>query len=162
MKRSKGSREAHRNNEYRKDTQRKRRCSVNRWDIEETEFTAEAAKKLENSSDMPVLEDNSVDYRILNVISVFGEISQYVKCIKYDGDVQFHTEDTQGLGLKIMISCKQCKPTLIPSCAKIGSAFEINRRFAFAMRCLGQGANAEKKFCSLCFGFTAACHPKST
>lgn len=48
-----------------------------------------------------------------------------------------------------MISCKQCEPTLIPSCAKIGLAYEINRRFVFAMRCLDQGANAEKKFCGL-------------
>lgn len=117
-------------------------------DIEETEFIAKAAKKLENSSDIPVLEDNNVDYRILNFTSVFGEISQFVKCIKCDGDVQFHTEGTQGLGFKI-ISCKQCEPTLVLSCTKIGSAFEINWRFAFAMRCLGQGANEEKKFCGL-------------
>lgn len=68
MKRSKGSREAHRSNEYRKDVQRKRRFSVNRWDIEKEELyyhTAKATKKLENSSNMPVPEDNSVDYRIL-------------------------------------------------------------------------------------------------
>lgn len=152
MKRSKGSREAHRSNEYRKDVQRKLRFSVNRWDIEKEELyyhTAKAMKKLENSSNMPVPEDNSVDYRILNFTTVFGEISQFVKCKKCDSDVQFYTEDIQGLSFKIMISCKQCEPTLIPSCAKIGLAYEINRRFAFAMRCLGQGANAEKKFCGL-------------
>lgn len=65
------------------------------------------------------------------------------------GDVKFQTESTRGLGFKIVIICDECRPTDVSSCPKIGLSYEINRRFSFAMHCLGQGASAEKKFCGL-------------
>lgn len=48
-----------------------------------------------------------------------------------------------------MISCDECRSTDISSCPKIGLSYEINRRFNFAMRCLGQGASGAKNFCGL-------------
>lgn len=63
--------------------------------------------------------------------------------------MKFQTESSRGLGFKIAISCDKCRPTSISSCPKIGSSYEINRRFSFVMRCLGQGASGEKKFCGL-------------
>jgi len=63
--------------------------------------------------------------------------------------VKFQTESTRGLGFKIVIICDKYRPTDVSSCPKIGLSYEINRRFSFAMRCLGQGASAEKKFCGL-------------
>ncbi|XP_070159831.1 LOW QUALITY PROTEIN: uncharacterized protein [Polyergus mexicanus] len=150
MRKSKGSRKAHCSNEYRKDTNRKRSFPINRWDMEkEKDTTLNAAKKLENRSDVPVAEDESIGYRILNFYSVFTEISQFVKCKECGGNVKFYSESSRGLGFKIMLTCELCEPTLIPSCPQIGSAFEINRRFTFAMRCIDQGANGEKKFCGL-------------
>lgn len=38
---------------------------------------------------------------------------------------------------------------IIPSSPQINSAFEINRRFSFAMRSLGVGAKGAKQFCGL-------------
>ncbi|TGZ49171.1 Uncharacterized protein DBV15_12981 [Temnothorax longispinosus] len=159
MSKSKGSREAHCSNEFRKDTRRKQRISINQWDVEkEKNTTLNAAKKLKNCTNVSVAKDKSISYRILNFNFVFTEISQFVKCKECGGDIKFYPESTRGLGFKIMLTCQLCKPRLIPSCPQIGLAFEINRRFTFAMRCIGQGPTGEKIL--RIDGFTASCRPK--
>ncbi|XP_077257590.1 uncharacterized protein LOC143894826 [Temnothorax americanus] len=150
MKRSKSSRELHRSNKFRKDAIPKRPKPPNRWALEsEIETTTTAANKLKSENSMLVPENDSLNYRILNFKSVFNEISQVVKCKTCGGDVKFQTESSRGLGFKILILCDECRPTDISSCPKIGLSYEINRRFSFAIRCLGHGASGEKKFCGL-------------
>jgi len=148
MSAAKSIRESKRSGAFRKDRTPKRPKPPNRWALEsETEKTVSAAKKLKSMSvsDVLVPENNTLNYRILNFNSVFNEISQVVKCKTCGGDVKFQTESTRGLGFKIVIICDKCRPTDVSSCPKIGLSYEINRRFSFAMRCLGQGASAEKK-----------------
>lgn len=72
-----------------------------------------------------------------------------VKCKKCGGNVQFQTESTWKLDFKILVLCEDCQPTAIFCCPKIGSAYEINRRFTFAIRCLGHRLSGKRKFCGL-------------
>jgi len=55
-----------------------------------------------------VSRDSSVEYRILNFITVFAAISEYVKCNVCDGNVKFETASERGLGFKIVILCDKC------------------------------------------------------
>lgn len=122
----------------------------NKWQAEsDTATTESSAKKLQGLSGVLVPEDDSLNYRILNINSVFAEISQFVKCKQCGGNVRFQTENTRGLDFKILVLCEDCQPTGIFSCPKIGSAYEINRRFAFTMQCLGHGSTGERKFYGL-------------
>lgn len=110
----------------------------------------DSSKKKSISLDEVIVPKNeTLSYCILNFSSVFSEISQVVKCKTCNGDVKFQMENIRGLGFKVKIICASCRPTGIASCPRIGSAYEINRRFSFAMRCLGQGASSEKRFCGL-------------
>lgn len=86
-------------------------------------------------------------YKILNFTMVFNEISEVVKCKTCDGEVKFCS--TRGLEFKITVVCGNYKHTNIFSCPKIGNSYEINRRFVFAMRCLGQDATGAPKCCGL-------------
>ncbi|XP_039302928.1 uncharacterized protein LOC120357167 [Solenopsis invicta] len=150
MNRRKSSRKSQQENMFRKDFTRKRKMPPNKWQAEsETATTKSSAKKLQRLSDVLVPEDDNLNYRILDFNSVFAEISQHVKCKQCGGNVKFQTESTRGLGFKILVWCEDCQPTRILSCPKIGSAYGINRRFAFTMRCLGHGSTGERKFCGL-------------
>lgn len=83
MKRSKSYRESHRSNKFRKNSIPKRPKPPNRWALEsEIETTTKAAKKLKSENSMFVLENDSLNVRILNFNSVFNETSQVVKCNK--------------------------------------------------------------------------------
>lgn len=150
MGKTKGSKELHNSNKFRLDKKRKRKFLINRWDMKKkTETTATKAKILETSDDILIPEDKNIEYRIINFQSVFAQISQHVQCKQCGDDVIFQVINTRGLGFKIMISCATCDPTLIPSSLFINNSFEINRRFSFAMRCIGVGANGGKRFCAL-------------
>lgn len=88
-------------------------------------------------------------YRIINFIHVFSAISDLVKCKNCEKDVEFNVKGEQGLGFKISVKC-DCEPKEINSCPKIGrKAFEINRRFVFAMRLLGVGLQGLNIFCGI-------------
>ncbi|KYN12721.1 hypothetical protein ALC57_15099 [Trachymyrmex cornetzi] len=76
---------------------------------------------------------------------VFSALSECVKCKKCDSDVRFSMKSTRGLGFKIVVSCSSCKPTFIPSCPYIKTAYEINTRFFFIMRLLGIGLRGTMK-----------------
>jgi len=112
---------------------------ANRYEAERAELDASTStKKLKTAQDIPVPEESSIGYRILNFFTVFSALSECVKC-KTCGDVKFAAESIRGLGFKILVSCPSCKPTSIPSCPYIKTAYEINQRFHFAMRLLGIG-----------------------
>ena len=96
-----------------------------------------------------VPRDSSVEYRILNFITVFAAISEYVKCKICDGNVPFQTAFERGLGLKIVLLCDKCTVRNINSSPFVGHSYEINRRFLFVMRVLGLGLKGAAKFCGL-------------
>lgn len=96
-----------------------------------------------------MLQDNSIEYRILNFVTVFAAISNLVKCKVCGGDIKFQTASTRGLGFQIIVKCDTCAPQSIPSCSFIGRTYEINRRFVFTMRVLGLGLKSCQKFCGL-------------
>jgi len=113
--------------------------------MESEEATTNAsAKKLKKGKDCEVrCVDSSFDYRILNFFAVFTAISACVKCKTCD--ITFKEANIRGLGSKII----QCEPTRISSCPQIDKAYEINRRFVFAMRLLGLGQSAMRKICGM-------------
>ncbi|KYQ49804.1 hypothetical protein ALC60_11123, partial [Trachymyrmex zeteki] len=113
------------------------------------ENISSSAKKLKTDRETSVPEDPNIGYRILNFLTVFSVLSECIKCKKCDSDVRFSIESTRGLGFKIVVSCSSCKPTFIPSCSYIKTAYEINTRFFFVMRLLGIGLRGAMKFCGL-------------
>lgn len=97
-----------------------------------------SAKKFKMQKEILVSRDsNSVEYRILNFITVFAAISSYVKCKSCDGEVKFETASPRGLGFKIIILCDKCEDRAINSSPFVKYSYEINRRFIFVMRVLG-------------------------
>ena len=106
-------------------------------------------KKLKTQYDFIVPQDDSVQYRILNFITVFSAISTFVKCKVCNNNVKFQPSSTCGLCFKIVVSCGECMSQEIPSCSYVERSFEINRRFIFVMRVLGLGQAGAKKFCGL-------------
>lgn len=146
------SKEKNSREEPRSDTcreNRKKRSSPTSRDEKEEMNTSTSAKKLKRFDDILVPEEENIGYRILNFITVFTTISEYIKCKTCGRDIKFKIEGTQGLGFNILILCTSCNPISIPSCPNIGRAYEINRRFFFAMRLLGIGLNGARKFCGI-------------
>lgn len=131
----------------RKDKKRKRPRPLNKYEAEKkTASISASAKKIKTANMIHVPEEQSIRYRILNFITVFSAISEHVKCKVCDSNVEFKAGSSRGLGLKILIVCPSCNPISIPL---IGPAYEINRRFIFAMRLLGIGLNGARQFCGL-------------
>lgn len=63
--------------------------------------------------------------------------------------MKFTEAAIRGLGFQIVAQCDQCNSRNISSCPQIDKAYEINRRFVFAMRVLGLGQYGMRKFCGL-------------
>ncbi|KAK0177232.1 hypothetical protein PV328_001308 [Microctonus aethiopoides] len=108
-----------------------------------------SAKKFKMQKEILVPRDSSVEYRILNFITVFAALSNYVKCKSCDGEVKFETASPRGLGFKIIILCDKCEDRAINSSPFVKHSYEINRRFIFVMRVLGIGLKGAAKFCGL-------------
>ncbi|XP_053945027.1 uncharacterized protein LOC128854730 isoform X6 [Anastrepha ludens] len=149
--RSKGSRKDHRTGFFRKDRSKKKMPPKNRYSAEKisNENISSSAKKLKTDRETSAPEDPNIGYRILNFLTVFAALLECVKCKKCNSDVRFSIESTRGLGFKIVVSCLSCKPTFIPSCPYINTAYEINTRFFFVLRLLGIGLRGAMKFCGL-------------
>lgn len=97
-----------------------------------------------------VTVDSLLGYRILNFISVFSAISDYVKCKVCDSNVEFSESNIRGLGLKLAMKCSSCPSKFINFCPITDNhAYEINKRLVFVMRILGIGAAGIRKFCGL-------------
>ncbi|KYQ46703.1 hypothetical protein ALC60_14224 [Trachymyrmex zeteki] len=128
---------------------KKRPKPLNRHMIEcETASTSASAKKLKTSS-VIVPIDASHGYRIINFLTLFSTLSDMIKCKSCDGDISFKEGSIRGLGFKLVITCDKCEPRYINCCPLINHAYEINRRFVFAMRLLGVGYEGAKKFCGI-------------
>lgn len=112
--------------------------------------TSTSAKKLKGSETMDFDVNASFGYRLINFVAVFSAISEVVKCKKCDSDINFTETSLRGLGFKLKLNCKKCKPILINSCPLIeGKAYDVNRRLVFAFRLLGIGLARITKFCGV-------------
>ncbi|XP_036148055.1 uncharacterized protein LOC118647367 [Monomorium pharaonis] len=150
MDKSKGSRELRKTENVRKSRTKKRKQYFNPKTVETDESSFSTfAKKIKIQEDIIVPQDNSIEYRILNFITVFAAISNFVKCKVCNGDIKFQAANMRGLGFNIIVICETCAPQSIPSCPYIGRSYEINRRFIFTMRVLGLGLKSCQKFCGL-------------
>lgn len=108
-----------------------------------------SAKKLRDQDEYHVPKTDAVDYRIINFFTVFSAITSLVKCAKCNSKISFGIVSERGLGFKISVVCDKCTPQYIPSCDFINHSFEINRKFALAMRVIGVGYKGAKKCCAL-------------
>lgn len=114
----------------------------------DTKFTSESAEKLSSSSNLsPTITTTA--YVILHFVEVFSELSKILKCKECNDAVEFGKSGGQGLGFKLIVSCK-CGEKGIHSSPQIASkSYEINRRAVFVMRLLGVGFHGLNCFCSL-------------
>lgn len=117
-------------------------------ETDESSFSA-SAKKFNMQKEILVSRDPSIEYRILNFITVFAAISEYVQCKSCKGNIKFETASTRGLGFKIVVLCNKCENRVINSSPFLKHFYEINRRFIFVMRILGLGLKGAAKFCGL-------------
>ena len=92
---------------------------------------------------------DTVDYRIINFVTVFSAIASLVKCVKCNSKISFGIVSERGLGFKISVVCDKCTPDYILSCDFIKHSYGINRRFILAMCVIGDGYKGAKKFCGL-------------
>ena len=128
---------------------RKRRFSGNQFTAEnETDFVSTSAEKLKSASFDDIDIDDSHCYVILSFITVFGFLSQNLKCKHCDGDVQFTRTCVRGLGFNLVVTCGCCS-SRISSSPLVNKAYEINRRFLLVLRLLGLGLHSANVFCSL-------------
>lgn len=129
----------------------KKRRIQNQYEMEqESASTSASARKLKITKDTDIEVDAQFSYRILNFLTVFGAISQAVKCKKCDSDVTFSEKSVRGLGFKLVMKCNSCEPTCVDSSPLInGKAYDINRRIVFVFRLLGMGLTSLEKFCGL-------------
>ncbi|CAG5096662.1 Protein of unknown function [Cotesia congregata] len=97
-------RETRRISKERLDRGKKRKNVFNPKTVEydESSFSA-SAKKFKAQEEMCVTRDTSVEYRILNFITVFTTISEYVLCKTCGEPVKFETASEHGLGFKISL-----------------------------------------------------------
>lgn len=115
---------------------------------EET-YASKAAKKLHEKSD--VTFDPEMSYCTLQFCAVFAAISECVACKQCGGAVLFLQSSVGGLSFKLNIKCSTCDKVInsVHSSPLIGTAYEINRRLAFAMRILGKRQRAIQRFCGI-------------
>lgn len=122
----------------------------NRYEKEEDpENVNTSVQKLNTSRNNYEVEvNNEIGYRLINFLTVFVAIAEMVVCKKCGKDVKFSEASKRGLGFKIIVSCKECGQTAVPSCPYVNCGYEVNRRIVFAMRLLGVGLHGIIKFCA--------------
>ncbi|KYM96908.1 hypothetical protein ALC62_12418 [Cyphomyrmex costatus] len=110
----------------RADRKRKRFGPVNRYETEKPNLNiSTSSKKLSSFGETNVTVYPNISYRIINFITVFSTISEYIKCKTCKGDVEFCEGNKRGLGFKIILKCKSCVPKEINSCPLVQNAYEI-------------------------------------
>lgn len=114
----------------------------------DTAPTSASAKKIRNNPSFASSCDETNTFVILAFASVFGTLSNLLKCKKCDGDIRFEKSSVVGLGFFLNVICS-CSEEKVPSCPRIGRNWEINRKLFFVMRLLGIGFHGVDLFCSM-------------
>jgi len=97
----KGSREL-----MKSDNLRKSRSIKSELNVMKVAFAS--GKKLKMQEDIIVFGDYSIEYRVLNFITVFSTFSTFVNCKQCKGDIKFQTASSRGLGFKIVVLYDSC------------------------------------------------------
>ena len=134
---------------FKKSRAKKRKFNGNRYSIKSsTEETSTAAKKLKDSNSFDASYNTTTDYVFLSFTQFFLTLSTFVKCSICKDKITFLKTCVKGLGFQVEVRCKR-KKRIINSCNKIGTDYEINRKFIFVMRLIGVGIRGIKLFCSM-------------
>lgn len=129
----------------------KGRKPYNQYVLEkETESVSTSAKKLKSSTEEYDIDVSPFfEYRFIDFFTVFSTLSQVLICKQCKTDITFTDQSMRGLGYKIAVNCKGCRPTVINGSPQIvNHTYDINRRIVFVMRLLGIGLNGITKFCA--------------
>jgi hypothetical protein len=113
-----------------------------------------SGKKLKMDAVLPPKESiareaNFNGYRLMDIDILFEFIAENLICKDCGGNVSLREVKVHGLSSKFSVVC-ECKENNFSNCKMIGSKQnipEINRRFAYAMRMLGQGRAGMEMFC---------------
>ncbi|KYN06784.1 hypothetical protein ALC62_02265 [Cyphomyrmex costatus] len=114
-----------------------------------TDFVSTSANKLKNQDDFEPAIDESSTYVVLCFSLVFTALQSVLQCKVCNSGIQFLKQSQVGLGFTLCIKCKCNEMFTVHSCPKLRNAYEINRRFTYAMRLLGVGLAGINLFCSL-------------
>lgn len=134
---------------------KKRKFSTNRYTHVKTDVNISASSKKLKMDVLPPVEENTSrtpnfdGYRLFDVNLLITFMQQNLSC-KSCGDNIVVTESSLfGLSSKFEVTC-QCSAKSFRSCTMLGrrkNIPEINRRFTYAMRMLGQGRAGMETFC---------------
>lgn len=111
-----------------------------------------SSKKLNNSAfDYSCNAKLKLGYRIVDISSFFTEITNVLCCKICGGEIKVMETLCKGLSSIFQINCDNCNNLKsfrnCPMMGKKANIPEINRRFFYAMRCIGQGYAGMKTFC---------------
>lgn len=111
-----------------------------------------SSKKLNSS----LLEQNddvydSLGYRIIDIGILFNKISSILSCKICGSDIEVSESFRNGLSSIFTIKCDKCDELASfrnsPMMGEKANIPEINRRFIYSMRCIGQGLAGIRNFC---------------
>ncbi|GFX18691.1 uncharacterized protein TNCV_3311521 [Trichonephila clavipes] len=92
-------------------------------------------------------------YRVFDKTIMFTKIQNFASCKKCGGDIKLSEKCVRGLSSVFSIECKNCKVLCSFRNSKMlgkrKNIPEINRRFVYAMRTIGQGHAAMTTFCGV-------------
>ncbi|GFT70681.1 SCAN domain-containing protein 3 [Trichonephila clavipes] len=92
-------------------------------------------------------------YRVFDKTIMFTNIQNFASCKKCGGDIKLSENCVRGLSSVFSIECKNCKDLCSFRNSKMlgkrKNIPEINRRFVYAMRIIGQGHAAMTTFCGV-------------
>ena len=97
---------------------------------------------------------NSSGFIIVNLDMLTRLVQSFVKCKNCDSlksiEVCEKIDSRRGLASKIYLNCKVCEKNASSMTSKLVSGnYEVNLRFAYALRCIGRGQKAAQTFCGL-------------
>ena len=92
-------------------------------------------------------------YRIVDIDLLFQTIHECLACEKCHAKFKILEANVSGLASKFEVVCENCGIIATTwNCRMLGTLSnvpEINRRFTYAMRCMGKGCSAQETFCEV-------------
>lgn len=92
-------------------------------------------------------------YRLVDM-ELLSDVFQQMKCKECDSSACLVLEDNprerKGSSSHLRVICKECRWVYsLYTSKKVQHSFEINKRFTYAMRSIGQGHSSMKRFCAV-------------
>lgn len=135
---------------------KKRKFTGNMHTRKKVACESASSKKLNSScfeSEEFETDTNFSGYRIVDIHLLFSGISKYICCKICGSEIEIKEASNRGLFSNFSLCCTICSElTVIKSCQMVGikkNSPEINKRFVYAMRCVGNGLAGMQTFCSV-------------